>query len=78
MCLAVPMQLKSIDKHTRKGVAHLAGVKYDVDLSLLEDVKEGGYIIVHAGFAIEQLNEKEAEERIALFKELALHNDKKA
>jgi len=71
MCLAVPMQLGEINKALSKGVAQLSGVRYEVDLSLLEDSKEGDYIIVHAGFAIERLDENEAKKRIALFNEIA-------
>ena len=39
-------------------------------LDLLDDVKVGDFIIVHAGFAIEKLDKEEAEKTIALFKEI--------
>lgn len=71
MCLAVPMKLIETAGDGRSGTAMLGDVRYTVDLSLLEDAKPGQYLIVHAGFAIECLDEKEAEERIALFRELA-------
>lgn len=70
MCLAIPMKIVEL-KPGNMGVASIEGVNYDVDLSLLDDVRTGEYIIVHAGFAIEKLDEKDAKERIAMFKALA-------
>jgi len=70
MCLAVPMKLVEIDGD-RAGLAELDGVRRPVDLSLVSDPRLGDYVIVHAGFAIETLDPREAEERLALFAELA-------
>jgi len=53
------------------GVAEVAGARYDVQLGLLEDAAVGDYVIVHAGYAIEKLDGAEAEERLALFAEMA-------
>jgi hydrogenase expression/formation protein HypC len=52
-------------------VAEVDGTRYDVDLSLVEGAIEGDFVIVHAGYAIERLDQAEADERIALFAELA-------
>ena len=46
------------------------GVEKKVAFDLLEDVKEGDYVIVHAGFAIDKLNEDEALETLDVFKEI--------
>jgi hydrogenase expression/formation protein HypC len=70
MCLAVPMQIQEI-RADGMGIGDLDGVQHDVDLSLVADPRVGDYIIVHAGYAIEKLDRQEADERIALFKELA-------
>ena len=70
MCLAIPMQIVEIhDDGT--GLADLDGARQKVDLSLVADGGDGDYVIVHAGFAIEKLDEQEAAERIALFEEMA-------
>ncbi|RLI51562.1 MAG: HypC/HybG/HupF family hydrogenase formation chaperone, partial [Candidatus Thorarchaeota archaeon] len=45
------------------------GTKREVNVSLV-DVKKGDYVLVHAGFAIEVLNEKEAMETLSLFREM--------
>ena len=70
MCLAVPMQITAIEPDG-SGVAELEGSRYAVDLSLIDNPRPGDYVIVHAGFAIEKLDEQEAAERIGLFEELA-------
>jgi hydrogenase expression/formation protein HypC len=47
------------------------GAEREIDLSLIAEPRVGDYVIVHTGYAIEKLDEKEADERLALFKELA-------
>lgn len=70
MCLAVPMKIIEInDNDTGKVEAN--EVTYNVNLSLIKDPQLGNYVLVHAGFAIEKLDEDEANKRIELFKELA-------
>ena len=69
MCLGVPMKIVEM-KDADCGTAELEGVRYAVSLNLLEEPKIGDYVIVHAGFAIERLDEDEANERLALFKQL--------
>jgi hydrogenase expression/formation protein HypC len=68
MCVAVPMQIKKIKED--KGIVDIGGVEREVGLQLLKDVKVGDYIIVHAGFAIQKLDEEDAKETLALFKEM--------
>jgi hydrogenase expression/formation protein HypC len=46
------------------------GVELEVDVSLVEGLKPGDYVIVHAGFAIEILDLEEAGQRLALFRQL--------
>jgi hydrogenase expression/formation protein HypC len=70
MCLAVPMRIVEI-RTDGLGIGDLDGAQHEVDLSLVTDPHIGDYVIVHAGYAIEKLDRQEADERIALFKELA-------
>ena len=70
MCLAVPMRLIEIGSGN-DGSAEIEGVTYSVNLSFIEEPKVGEYVIVHAGFAIEKLDEVEANKRIELFKSIA-------
>ncbi|RZN37243.1 MAG: HypC/HybG/HupF family hydrogenase formation chaperone [Methanophagales archaeon ANME-1-THS] len=69
MCLGIPAKVVEINHEGRKGKADFGGVSREVDLSLV-DVKVGDYVIIHAGFAIELLDEEEAKESLALWQEL--------
>lgn len=68
MCLAVPMEIKSIDGDMAECALEKVTVK--ASLALVPEAKIGDYVIVHAGFAIETLDEKEALETIELFNEI--------
>lgn len=72
MCLAVPIKIKSIDKNL-VAIGELEGVNIEFSVQLIENPEVGTYAIVHAGVAIEILDEAEAKETIALLKE-ALSN----
>ncbi len=68
MCLAVPFEV--IELQDNRAIACFGTNKREVFLDLLDDVKVGDFVIVHAGFAIEKLDKEEAEKTIALFKEM--------
>ena len=51
------------------------GITTNANVSLIENAVPGDYVIIHAGFAIERLDEKEAATRIELFGELAAIED---
>ncbi len=69
MCLAIPGQIVEIEG--TKAKVNLGGVTRHVDLTLVPDASKGDYVLVHAGFAIERLDEGEAQETFELFRELA-------
>lgn len=68
MCLAIPAKVMSKNGTVAK-VDFGEGTTRDVDVSLV-DVQIGQYVIVHAGFAIEVMDEEEAEETLQLWREL--------
>ena len=68
MCLAVPMQIKSIAGET--ALCEIADVSREINIALI-DAEPGDWIIVHAGFAIEKLDEEEAQKTLAAFEELS-------
>ncbi len=45
-------------------------MKYQIQTDILKNVREGDYVIVHAGFAIQTLDEEEAAETLKIFEEL--------
>ena len=68
MCLAVPMQIVSIDGESM--VAEIDGVKREASLMMLnEKVAVGDYVLIHAGFAISRLDAEEAQETLELMRE---------
>jgi len=73
MCLAIPAKVVEIGKgegkEGAKAKADFGGISREIDVSLV-DAKVGDYVMVHAGFAIEIMDEHEAKETLALWKEM--------
>ena len=70
MCLGIPAKVVQIDESGQGKIDYL-GTKVKTNFTLLEEVKKGDWVIVHAGFAISKLDEKEAKETLALLREYA-------
>ena len=70
MCLAVPMRITSIDGFQCSCEAR--GIEREVSLFMLQDdsLKIGDNILVHVGYAIQRVSEREAAESWALFDEM--------
>lgn len=68
MCLAVPMMVKSIDGDT--AVCEIDGVRREASLMMVDDVAVGDFVLIHAGFAIEKLDQADAEQTLALFRQV--------
>ncbi|MFP4030667.1 MAG: HypC/HybG/HupF family hydrogenase formation chaperone [Desulfococcaceae bacterium] len=69
MCLAIPSQIVEISNGM--AVIDVDGVQRDASLLLLEDAAVGDYVIVHAGFAIQKIDEAAARESLDLLREAA-------
>jgi hydrogenase expression/formation protein HypC len=70
MCLGVPARVLNIEGS--EATVALGDVEYRASLLLLNDVRVGDFIILHAGFAIEKVDPEEAEDTIRLFKEMEM------
>ncbi len=70
MCLAVPMQVKSIDGYSC--VCEARGIEREVSLFMLQDeaIKAGDHVLVHVGYAIQKVSEEQAEDTWQLFDEI--------
>jgi len=68
MCLAIPAKIISIEEDIAK-VDFGEGVLREVNIALV-NAKVGDYVLVHAGYAIQVLDEKEALETIRLWNEI--------
>ena len=76
MCLGVPMKVLSVEGDTAQ--VEIGGVVRQASLALVEGVRAGHYVIVHAGFAIERLDEEQAAVTLALLRELEEGADSEA
>lgn len=70
MCLAIPARIESIDGD--RAQADIRGLKRRIGLALLPDAKVGEYVLLHAGFAIQRIDEGEAEETYRLLEETGI------
>lgn len=68
MCLAVPLRL--IEIHGSDAVGEAMGMRRAVRVDFIPEPKIGDYVMVHAGFAIERLEEAQALEDLETWEEL--------
>jgi len=69
MCLAIPGKILEIDGNS--ALVDFDGIKQKVIIALIENPQVGKYIVNHAGYAIEQMDEEDALEAIDQWKEFA-------
>ena len=67
MCLGIPGKIIEITGET--ATIDVAGTRKDASLRLMEKAAVGDYVIIHAGFAIEKVDTKRAEENLRLISE---------
>ena len=68
MCLAVPAQLVHINESI--GTVELTGVPRECSLLLVPEAKIGDWLLVHAGCAVQIVDEEEARLTLEAFREL--------
>lgn len=68
MCLAVPGKI--IEVQDMLATVDISGVTRKVSLMLLPEAKVGEFVLIHAGFAIQAIDEEEVRKTLELFKEL--------
>lgn len=68
MCLAIPFKIVEIDGKEALGEA--LGMRRKIRLDFIRDARIGEYVMVHAGFAIERLEESQALEDIGAWEEM--------
>jgi hydrogenase expression/formation protein HypC len=75
MCVAIPVRIKSINGTMAQ--VEIGGVERQISVQLTPEAKPEDYVLVHAGFAINIVDEQEAMETMKLFEELgALEQEK--
>ena len=68
MCLAVPAKIKTIDGSS--AVVDFGGVTKTVSLGIIQNAKEGDYVLIHAGFAIGKVKPRDAQDTLKALREL--------
>jgi hydrogenase expression/formation protein HypC len=77
MCLAIPGKIVSIDAEKQYAtVDYGSGTKRQANITLV-DAHKGEYVLVHAGFAIQVLDEAEAQETLKLFRQILSFREEK-
>ena len=75
MCLAIPGKIVEIDKENNQATIDYGnGTKRKANISLL-DVSVNDYVLVHAGFAIQKVDPKEAQETLDIFRDMLNQGD---
>jgi hydrogenase expression/formation protein HypC len=68
MCVAVPCRL--LEAEGSEGRAEIGGAEVQVRLDLLPEARVGDYVLVHAGFALEVVDEEAARETLELLQQM--------
>lgn len=71
MCLAIPGRIiEMVDEANNIAKVDVSGVRRNVNIALLDGVCVGDYVLIHVGFALSKIDEKEAEETLRMLREL--------
>jgi len=70
MCLAVPAQILSIDEKQMSALCDIRGAQTICSLLLTPQAQKGDYVLIHAGYAINVIDQAEALKTIAIFAEI--------
>lgn len=73
MCLAIPGKILEINEKNGLSMGRIdyAGTVNEACLAYVPDAKVGDFVIVHAGFALNIIDEEEADKRLTLWREMA-------
>lgn len=70
MCLAIPALIKSIE--CKEAEVEIGGISRRINLRLTPDARVGDYVLLHTGYAINIIDQEEAEETLRLLEEMAV------
>lgn len=76
MCLAIPgkiVEIVDVENHIVK--VEIGGVRRAVNTGMLDDIALGDYVLIHVGFAMSKIDEKEAEKTLSMLRELGTYQE---
>lgn len=68
MCLAIPAKIIKINGGEAE--VDMQGIRREANISLLDKIRKGDYVLLHAGFAIQKIDAKSALETLKIFREI--------
>lgn len=71
MCLAIPVQILEILEANR-ALASASGVVREIDVTLVDNLQVGDYVILHVGYALSKLDESEAQQTLRLMADIGI------
>ncbi len=69
MCLAIPVQVVSVDAAAETAIVALGPIKKEVSIALLDSVEPGEFVLVHVGFALHKVSAEEAGRTLDMIRE---------
>lgn len=75
MCLGIPAKVVKIEENGMFATVDAEGVETRIAIGLLTDVKPGDYVMIHAGYAVEKVDQDEAKERLRIWEELLAYEE---
>ena len=72
MCLALPVEIMSVNAKDDTAVVSLNGIKKEISIALIEDAAEGDFVLLHVGYALNKISPEEAERTLAIMAESGL------
>ncbi|CAN5272487.1 MAG: HypC/HybG/HupF family hydrogenase formation chaperone [Pyrinomonadaceae bacterium] len=74
MCLAIPGKIVEIvDVENQIAKVEVGGVKRNINIGMLDETRIGDYVLIHVGFAMSKIDEKEAAETLRVLQELGTY-----
>ena len=71
MCLAIPGKIVEIvDPENQIAKVEVDGVRRNINIGMLDDTRVGDYVLIHVGFAMSKIDEKEAHETLRVLQEM--------
>ncbi len=77
MCLAIPARIEELTA-LGNAIVNLGGVRKEISLALVDDAQVGEYVIVHVGYALQKLDQEEAELTLKMFAEMGVMDELRA
>ena len=74
MCLAIPARIEELTT-PGNAIVNLGGVRKEISLALVDDAVVGEYVIVHVGYALQKLDQEEAELTLKMFAEMGVMDE---